>query len=134
MRRITQKYVLLTKTSKWYFEGSINAVWRLYRGWSFVLRRYYIQQINQFHPKYFISPIIFNNDSRKKILLVELKKWSNLFALKFSVHWTGKIELIQWRDWFKHRTLKILCYMNYINYLCWFDKRKMWLQIMKIWW
>jgi len=27
-------------------------------------------------------------------------------------------------DWFTHQKLKILCYMKYINYLSWFDKRK----------
>jgi len=27
-------------------------------------------------------------------------------------------------DWFNHQKLKLLCYLNYVNYLSWFDKRK----------
>jgi len=28
------------------------------------------------------------------------------------------------RDWFNNQKLKIWCYLNHINYLSWFDRRK----------
>jgi len=51
------------------------------------------------------------------------------FNLKNEVTWLPLIfkliemEKLSWYnegDWFNHKKLKILCYLNYINYLSWF--------------
>jgi len=49
-----------------------------------------------------------------------LKKWSGCLKILSSLKWKNWV----WKNWFNHQKLKILCSINYLNYLSWFDKRK----------